>query len=177
MRRGSWLAVTMLLTMTSMFASPAIAGKYNTEEKTMVDVSPEEDKALVYIVRSSRTGGMIYIWTFVDEQFAGVTRGPGYTYIQVDPGPHMIWSRAENVSAMNVELEAGETYYVKQAVLPGFGKARTRVELLDEEKGRKALKKAKKLSTPTPEASAKAAEFVDRLLDKAKEKAARGDDD
>ncbi len=165
------------LALAVLAGAPAQAGKYNIETKEITLVEPEDGHALLYVIRTSKGGMAVTMWTFVDETFVGVTRGPGYTFAQVPPGRRMIWTKAENVAALDVDLEAGKTYYMKQVVLPGFGKARTRVEMLTEAEGIAAIKKAKKRSEPTAKAEEKAGKILEEQLDRAREKAAKKESD
>ena len=159
--------------------TPAHAGKY--AEKTRIEqkeIEPPEGRALVYVLRTSRMGSAIYVWTFVDEELLGVTRGRAYAATDLAPGEYVLWSKAENVSATTLVVEAGETYYARQVVLPGFGKARTRIELLNTEEGLEALERIDKVSRVTEAGRAKARTISERLLKLARERAAddRGDD-
>ena len=70
------------------------------------------DKALVYILRPAFPGKAVKMWAFADEQFIGVTYGRQYTYALVEPGEHVFWSKAENVSAFKMNVEARKTYYL-----------------------------------------------------------------
>ncbi len=71
------------------------------------------------------------------------TQGRSYIYALVDPGEHVFWSKADNLSAIRMTVEAGKTYYLGQK--PGLGVVRGRVKLtvLDESKAQSLLKKYK----------------------------------
>ena len=179
MKRETIRAVIGLLAVPALALTlgtgHAQAGKYNEEVDKVELVEPEEGKALVYVVRPTKAAFSIYFWSFADDQFLGLTRGKGYAYKQMDPGTYTVWTKAENVAAIDVELEAGNTYYFRQKVLPGFGKARARTELLDEKDGKKALERVKKLSRPTEKGLEKARELAEKHLELAREKAAKDD--
>ena len=62
--------------------------------------------------RDSNYNDTAILWAFVDGQFIGVTHGKNYTYALVSPGEHVFWSKAENVSAFKMNVEARKTYYL-----------------------------------------------------------------
>jgi len=94
-----------------------------------------DNTAIIYIVRSSSFDPASRIWTFVDEQFLGATRGGSYTMARVAEGTHLFWSRSENIASLEIEVKAGETHYISQAVLVGERKPRVRLTLLSETRG------------------------------------------
>jgi hypothetical protein len=131
---------------------------------------PAAAKALVYIVRSAKMGFAIKMWAFADQMFLGVTKGSNYTYALVSPGEHVLWSRAENVNAIRIKLEAGKTYYLQQHVRPGAWKAHVELEVLDEAEAKELLSKCKYV-TFTERAATKAQEYVEKGYKEAQEAA------
>ena len=57
------------------------------------------------------------------------------------PGPHYFCSRAENHSAIALNVEAGKTYYLRQEIQEGIMKARTKLEVMEDDKAQKKLEK------------------------------------
>jgi hypothetical protein len=107
----------------------------------------------------------------------GLTKGDTFAFAYVEPGERLFWSRAENVSALTTNVEAGKTYYLKQNVRMGGLKARVKLEILDETEGHEMLEKCGHHSTLTDAGKARAAEIAAEKLAVAKEKAAKGDTD
>lgn len=172
----SFAAASSLLVLLLVFSSvPAWAGKYSVEKEEKKTLEPSSDSAVVYILRPGAAGAVIYFWAFADEQLLAITRGRGYAVTQLAPGTYTIWIRAENVSAATLKVEAGKTYYVKETVLLGWGKARARVEMIDETEGKKWLAEIDKVSEPTEEGLEKAKEIAKEYLPLAREKAAKKD--
>ncbi|HEX6851977.1 MAG TPA: DUF2846 domain-containing protein [Candidatus Polarisedimenticolaceae bacterium] len=141
----------------------------------------EDGKALVYVLRPTSVGYAIKSFFIVDDTPAGINRGSSYFFTQVDPGKHVFWSKSENVDALELEVEAGKTYYIQQHVQIGGFRARTKLEVLDEEAGKAALAKCKKHGTMTARGRAKADEIVaehkkdtQEDLDRRAEKATKG---
>ena len=123
--------------------SPALAGEYFVKH-TGVDrpaAAPTEDTALVYWVRPTVYGGGIKSWAFVDDQVVGTTKAAGYFFANVPAGTHIFWSKAENVSMINLEVLAGHTYYFEHDIRTGDIKAQVRQTVLTEQQGKNALAK------------------------------------
>jgi len=147
---------------------------FAVREKAVVRPEIEADKALIYIVRPTSAGTAIRMWVFADDTVLGLTKGDTYASAYVEPGEHLFWSRAENVSALTATVEAGKTYYLKQNVRMGGLKARVKLEILDETEGHEMLAKCGHHSTLTEAGRARAAEIAAEKLAVAKEKAAKG---
>jgi hypothetical protein len=167
-----WSAGGLVLAAALATTSAVHAGKYSSEVEPPTRAESRSDSAAVYFLRTTSMGGLIYFWTFADEEFVGVTRGKSYFTAQLAPGEHVLWSKAENVAAVNLTVEAGRTYYVIERVVPGFGKARVRLDVVDAAEGEKALKKIKRQLVATDEAKAKAPELVKRHVTLARKRAA-----
>lgn len=152
-------------------------GQVTAEEDYAVRVpagdkpEPVADKALVFVVRPANTGMAIRMWAFADDTVLGLTKGDTYTHAYLDPGMYTFWSRAENVSAVVHTVEAGKTYYLKQAVRIGGLKARVHVEFLSDEEGEYVLGRCDHQSTLTEAGRARAAEIAAEKHDVAKDKA------
>jgi len=167
MRQNIFLALCVVLLVTSLSAAEEDFAVY---EKGGPRPEAPPDKALVYIVRPATLGMAIRLWAFADETPLAVTRGNTYATAEVEPGTHIFWGKAENVSAMEYTVEAGKTYFLKLKVKMGGFKARVRVEFLAEKEGEEALKNCKKYSTFTAAGQERAAVIVGERLDAAKEK-------
>ena len=121
---------------------------------------PEPERALVYVVRPTSIGAAIKSFFFMDDEVLGVNRGSSYFFTQVPPGKHVFWSKSENVDALEIQVEAGKTYYIQQHVQIGGFRARTKLEVLGEAAGKEALGKCKKHGTITEKGRAKGREHV-----------------
>jgi hypothetical protein len=153
------LAVLLLLATAAAHAADEDEG-YVTFSHDHPLGTPEEGKALVYVVRPTSLGYAIKSFFIVDDTPAGINRGSSYFFVQVEPGRRVFWSKSENVDALELEVEAGKTYYLQQHVQVGGFRARTKLEVLDETEGKAALAKCRKHGTMTAKGRAKAAEIV-----------------
>ena len=97
------------------------------------------DKALVYIVRPNPLGLAVRFNVSCDGTYIGATGGQRFIYTYQDPGKHEIVSKAENTAKLEIELAAGEVYYIEQIPRLGFIMARNKLSLLDETKGKEKL--------------------------------------
>ena len=130
MRKFAVLACTLAL----LVLSAAQAADYYTKIKDdHRRVEPAEGMALVYVFRPAVVGAAIKTWAFADDQVIGVSKPKGYYFAQVEPGKRIIWAKAENTSAVEIELQAGETYYFQTKIKIGINKARVSIEQITPE--------------------------------------------
>ena len=164
------LSLSFLILAILATALPALAGDVITVQKEKATAEPTEDAAVVYVVRPAMMGKAVKIWAFAGESPIGANKGKHYTFATVPPGKHVFWARAENVSALEMEVEAGKTYYLKQGVRMGGMKARVKLMVVDETEGEEAIKKCK-YTQLTGEGEARAAEIIAAKYKTAVEKA------
>ena len=175
MRERAWRWVYTMVVLV-VVSSPLGAGEYVEVKDAKKLLKPTDTEAAVYVVRPSFAGKTVKCWAFADDQPLGVTKGKTYLVALVPAGAHVFWSRAENVSALELEVEAGKRYYLKQAMRIGGLKSRVKMRLLDEREGLELVKRCK-LAEMTPEGRRRAAEVAVEKLDVAREKARAGDPD
>jgi hypothetical protein len=96
-------------------------------------------KALVYIVRPSPFGLAIRFNVMCDGTYIGATGGQRFIYTYQNPGKHQITSKSENTASLEIELAAGEVYYIEQIPKMGLIMARNSLNLLDEPTGKEKL--------------------------------------
>jgi len=152
-------------------------------ERPMGEVKP--DKALLYVVRPNNSMGFAVKSFFLcDDEILGINKGDSYFFAYVDPGTHVFWSKSENVDALELEVEAGTTYYIQQHVRMGGFRVRTKLEVVDEAEGKALLAKCGKHATMTEKGNEKGKEIAaehkadtkEDLERRAKEKDAAKDD-
>jgi hypothetical protein len=107
-------------------------------------LKPSAEEALVYVVRPTNMGFAVGFSIACDDILLGKTKGKSYVYGFIEPGTHKILaSGGEKDAELEINVEAGKTYYVEQKIKMGVLLARTKLELLTEEEGLKALAKCK----------------------------------
>jgi len=107
------------------------------------NLSAIEGKAIVYIIRPSLLGALVRIGVVCDDQPLGSTMAKQYIFAILDPGKHTFSAHTENKASLDIILEAGKIYYIKQKVKMGLVVARVGLELMSESDGRKALNSLK----------------------------------
>ena len=122
---------TLLIIAVSAWTVAQAAEMYTKHKGDKRRAEATEEMALVYFFRPASMGAAIKTWGFVDDQLIGVSKPKGYYFGLVEPGKRIVWSKAENTSALEVDLEAGQTYYFKQALRMGFNKARIKMIQID----------------------------------------------
>lgn len=169
MRKVSLVLAAVLLAS----ASQVWAGDFFTKDK--VDKprgEPDEGMALVYVFRPANIGAAIKTWAFADDQFLGVSRANAYYFAQVPPGKHVFWAKAENTSGLEVEVEAGKTYYFKTALRVGLAKARVKMVQLDAATAETLFDQCGYV-VPTDEGRQRAVEIASNRQDRAERSAER----
>lgn len=110
---------------------------------------PSDGNAGLYIYRSGSFGGALKKDVWVDGKCIGETAPNVFFYEEVQGDEeHKISTESEfSPNDLLVETESGKQYFIRQYIRMGFFVGGAGVELVDEEKGKKAvgeLKMAKK---------------------------------
>ena len=172
MKRMIALGLLCSLLLTIPVAAADYYEKFDKDEKMRAE--PEEGHALVYVFRTAMVGAAIKTWAFVDDDLMMVSKPKAYSFAQVPAGKHLFWTKSENTSALELDVEAGKTYYLKVKIKMGINKARAKlVELETEEDVLKAFSKCSYVK-PTAAGYERAKEIVanrkDRALNKAEKR-------
>ena len=135
-----------LITFTvSFFAGCASVPMQNTEESNKAKAFdiPPADSAGLYIYRSGGPGTALKKDIWVDEKCIGET-APNMFFYKLVKGDeeHKISTESEfSPNDLLVETESGKNYFIKQYIKMGVFVGGANVELVDEEKGKKAITK------------------------------------
>ena len=82
---------------------------------------PESGKALIVFFRANRfAGAAINFKVRENEVELGKLKSGSYILAQVEPGKHTYTVHSEAKDITNIEVEAGETYFVAGAITMGF---------------------------------------------------------
>jgi hypothetical protein len=102
------VAIAAIL-FASVFLMPAAQAVTKTMEKVYAE--PDEEKALVYFIRTpSFVGSARTMFVYSDDQFLGALDNDSYIFAFVDPGERFLWLNWARINR-NFEFEQGETYY------------------------------------------------------------------
>lgn len=142
MRMKTRLAtVALFAALASGCASVPMATPAADATAKTFQVAP--DKANLYIYRNESMGAAVKMKVLIDGQPAGQTAAKTYIMRTVDPGSHVVTSKAENESTVTVDAVAGQNYFLWQEVKMGFGSARSALQLVDEAKGKAGVAECK----------------------------------
>lgn len=128
---GFFILAILFSSFTSLLSAQT---EQNTEDPT---------KATLYIVRTSGLGAAINFKYFINDQFVGKCNYGKYLKLEVEPGEHLIWAKAENRSFIEANLEAGKVYVLNALPKMGAFKAGVRLQPIDTQNERE-LKIVKK---------------------------------
>lgn len=128
------------------------------------------DSALLYFVRPAKIGKGERIWTFADQFPLGGTRGKSYTFAQVPPGKRMIWAKAQNIDVLEIDLQPGETYYIKQEIKSGGVNAWVTLSVLTKAEWERAMEECKKYAKLTVRGESRIAAIGRQYYEKARAK-------
>ena len=169
--------VTLLAVGAAAFAVPEDEGK---ESRTLVQLAKEhppaeavDDRALVYVGRPSGHYSRVKMFLFRDRELLGINRGRSYFFAHVEPGTYVFWSKSENVDAVELEVAAGETYYLLQVPHLGEWKARTELRVLEEPEGEEMLARCRQHATPTDLGRERGREIAEEEFEAIRERLAR----
>lgn len=140
--RGVFLFACVGALLASGCASVPMASLEDDTRAKSFAVRPE--KASIYVYRNESIGGAIPMTVTLDGRVAGQSGPQTYFMWEVEPGDHEVGSIAENVSTVRLRTLAGKAYYVWQEVKMGMWMARTAVQEVDEETGRKGVAECKR---------------------------------
>lgn len=135
------LLLAMVVLVTGCASVPMASLEDDSQGKRF---AAKADKSSIYVFRNESFGGAISMTVSLNGKVAGQTGPQTYFLWEVDPGSHEIASHTENVSTLKLTTEAGKAYYVWQEVKMGAFMARSLLQQVDEEIGRKGVLECKR---------------------------------
>jgi hypothetical protein len=139
------LVLVSMLLLTAIATGCASVPMASLEEdaKAKAFVVPAA-KSSIYVYRNESIGGAIPMTVALNGRLAGQSAMLTYFVFEVDPGSHEISSVAENTSTLKLTTEAGKAYFVWQEVKMGMWMARSQLQQVDEQTGRKGVAECKR---------------------------------
>lgn len=117
-------------------------GKNNENVLKIKEMPPPEDKALVYIIRPPIIGTTLKAALECNGTYIATTKGKRFVYLILDPGSYTFVSIFKNKYSLQLDLEAGNSYFILQTAKFSGNEKVTELELMEEMTGRKKLKKS-----------------------------------
>ncbi len=134
------LACTLVVNLCGCATVPLAPEEMDMKAKNM---APPPDKGVVYLYRDETFGAGVKIGVKLDGRAMGKTAAKTYFMWILDPGMHEVVSEAENTSRLTFYAKPGETSYIWQEVKMGFLYARSKLQFVDQGKGRDGLNECK----------------------------------
>jgi hypothetical protein len=106
---------------------------------------PVTDKAVLYIYRDQFMGSAWQIPITVNGVLIGNTGGFTFFRKTLSPGEYVVESWGEDLTQIELNLEAGKIYYVRHKTRTGFATIHAELHLVDETTGREGVKQSKLL--------------------------------
>jgi hypothetical protein len=135
------IALLMASLITGCASVPMTSIDEDAKAKSFVVPS---DKSSIYVYRNESIGGAIPMTVALNGKVAGQTGMQTYFLFEVAPGTHEVSSISENTSTLKLQTEAGKAYYVWQEVKMGMWMARSQLQQVDEQTGRKGVLECKR---------------------------------
>ncbi|MEQ9299525.1 MAG: DUF2846 domain-containing protein [Cyclobacteriaceae bacterium] len=104
------------------------------------------EEATVYLIRYGVGAPGIPSTIELNQQYVGRTLPYSYIQLSVEPGKHRITANLRNRYSVDMTVEAGKSYYLRQYIVPGAFFPGTRIEMIDEEDGVKLLNQNKPIT-------------------------------
>lgn len=145
MKLGSRLFIPAFLVAASLVSGCASVPMASLDDDAKAKTfAVREGKSNIYVYRNESFGGAIPMTVALDGKVAGQSGPKTYFLFEVEPGPHEVSSIAENNATLRLNTETGKSYYVWQEVKIGMWMARSQLQQVDEQTGRKGVAECKR---------------------------------
>jgi hypothetical protein len=100
-------------------------------------------KGRIYVIRPSVMGSAASLEVWDGNLHVGNTGANSFLCWERKPGQAQVSGKEENVSTVELNVEANQVYYIFQHMRMGWVQARNKLEVITEEEGQKRLKGCK----------------------------------
>jgi len=145
MRNFILLWTSVLIFFLSGCASVPMASL--EKDATAKNFSTQPDKATLFIYRNESFGAAVPVTVSVNGKTLGQTAAMTYFRLNMAPGKYTISSHAEDVSLLGLDVDAGKNYFVWQEIKMGMWSARSKLQQVDEIKGRAGVTESKLIAS------------------------------
>jgi hypothetical protein len=115
--------------------------------------SPKAGMSQVYVYRNETLGAAISMPVTVNGKLAGTTGPNSYFKFDLAPGQHTITSQGET-SKLTLTTEAGKNYFVWQEVKMGVMSGNSKLQVVADDVGRKAVLECSRIDSDLSSAAA-----------------------
>lgn len=102
-------------------------------------------KANIYVYRDQAYLGETALEVVLDEQWSAKTVGQTYFVVEVDSGMHLLRSRGDPESTLDVYVARGQNVFVWLQVSPSVVTVRGRMEVKDETEGKTGVQQCRRV--------------------------------
>ena len=122
------LSIKILTVMTLFLLTGCITPKPDAMKREVssftVPQLPQDNQAMVYVVRPATLGTLVEFDVFVDgkeeKSKVGHTKGKEYIYFGLSTGKHQILSKAKNWATLEIDAKNKELIFLEQQPSSGF---------------------------------------------------------
>ncbi|HTD05330.1 DUF2846 domain-containing protein [Undibacterium sp.] len=134
------LLLAMSALLTACASVPMASFDKDAQAKSF---AAQKSKAQLYIYRNETWGTAIKMQLELDGVAIGETAAHTYAAIVLKPGRHILVSKASDASRLELNLKAGQNYYVWQEVKMGWVSGNSKLQLVDEVTGKAGVEQSK----------------------------------
>lgn len=139
----TWAALAMLAAAFTLGGCANVPkGDPNQDAALKSFPAPRPGTAGVYVYRNETFGGAIKLPLVLDGASLGQSGPKTYFYAEVAPGPHTLISQSENTETLTFNAVAGKLHFIWQEVKMGVFAARSKLNLVSEQEGRKGVQES-----------------------------------
>ena len=134
----------LLLLVTGCATAPMAPADKDIEAKKF---ESNKDTGAVYIYRNETFGAAIPMDVAINSKTLGHTAAKTYFKLDLSPGSYNVESRAENTSAITLDVKPGISYFLWQEVKMGIISARSKLQLVSESVGKQGVLESRLINT------------------------------
>jgi len=136
----SILVISIGLGLSSCSTSKLLPSDVSNSAKNL---NPSEDKAIVYVFRTSSLGFAVGLDVDCNNKDLAVFYPKKFYLCVLEPGKYLFTGHGENEEELIVNIEANKKYYIEAIPQMGFLSARIELKQLDKIEGNRKVQKCK----------------------------------
>jgi hypothetical protein len=136
------LFVVACLVSTLLVMGCAVPMASHEADASAKTFKTDTSKANIYIYRNqTRLAAFVTMPVKIDNVSVGKTADMTYIFRQVNPGMHVITSKADNVTTLSLNTEAVRNYFVWQEIIRGMWGPTSQLHLVEDATGQADITK------------------------------------
>jgi len=136
--------IVLIFIFFAGFSDLCFAQKPTQEDEIKAkELKAPPDKALVYVVRPSKSAFAVVFSIKCDEVPMVDLPAGHFVFFYVTPGKHLLSAKTEKQTELELVTEAGKIYFLEAVISMGWVVARVGLKSLNDQDGAKKLNKCK----------------------------------